>query len=169
MTIEEAIKTAIDYETKIRDIYRDAADKITDPSGKKFFKMMGDDEHHHVEYLMEQLKLWKKTGKLHAENLKTTIPSIEIVRKEAAKVKAYMSKKDLSSEQVILSRALKAEIETSNFYRRMVNELPDHGQKMFARFLEIEDNHIAAVQAELDYITHTGYWFDFKEFDMEEL
>jgi hypothetical protein len=51
----------------------------------------------------------------------------------------------------------------------MVNELPDQEQKMFARFLEIEDNHIDAVQAELDYITHTGYWFDFKEFDMEEL
>jgi hypothetical protein len=47
--------------------------------------------------------------------------------------------------------------------------MTDEGQKMFARFLEIEENHIAAVQAELDYITNTGYWFDFKEFDMEEL
>ena len=169
MTIEEAIKTAIIYETKIRDIYRDAADKVADPAGKKFFKMMGDDEQYHVGYLMEQLKLWKKTGKLYAENLKATIPSVEIIRKETAKVKAYMSEEDLSSEKVILSRALKAEVETSNFYKRMVNELPDHGQKMFARFLEIEENHIAAVQAELDYITHTGYWFDFKEFDMEEL
>jgi rubrerythrin len=169
MTIEEAIKTAIVYETKIRDIYRDAADKVTDPAGKKFFKMMGDDEHYHVEYLIEQLKLWEKTGKLYTESLKTTIPSIEIVREETAKVKAYISKEDLSNEKAILSRALKAEVETSNFYKKMVNELPVHGQKMFARFLEIEDNHIAAVQAELDYITHTGYWFDFKEFDMEEL
>jgi rubrerythrin len=169
MTIEEAIKTAIDYETKIRDIYRDAANKVTDPSGKKFFKMMGDDEQYHVEYLMERLKLWEKTGKLYAENLKTTIPSIEIIRKETAKVKAYMSKKDLRGEKEMLSMALKAEVETSNFYKRMVNELPDHGQKMFARFLEIEESHIAVVQAELDYITHTGYWFDFKEFDMEEL
>ncbi|MGD9334940.1 MAG: hypothetical protein PVJ50_08150 [Desulfobacterales bacterium] len=169
MTIEEAIKTAIVYETKIRDIYRDAADKVTDPAGKKFFKMMGDDEHYHVEYLIEQLKLWEKTGTLYTESLKTTIPSIEIVREETAKVKAHISKEDLSNEKAILSRALKAEVETSNFYKKMVNELPVHGQKMFARFLEIEDNHIAAVQAELDYITHTGYWFDFKEFDMEEL
>lgn len=169
MTIEEAIKTAIVYETKIRNIYRDAAEKVTDPAGKKFFKMMGDDEQYHVEYLMERLKLWKKTGKVYAENLKTTIPSVEIIRKETAKVKAYMSEEDLSSEKVILSKALKAEVETRNFYKKMVNELPDHGQKMFARFLEIEENHIAAVQAELDYITHTGYWFDFKEFDMEEL
>ncbi|MGB2927549.1 MAG: ferritin family protein [Desulfobacterales bacterium] len=169
MRIEEAIKTAIDYETKIRDIYRDAADKVTDPAGKRFFKMMGDDEQFHIKYLTDRLNLWKKTGKLYAEKLETTIPSIEVIRKETAKVKAYMSKEDLSSEKAILSRALKAEVETSNFYKKMVNELPDHGQKMFARFLEIEENHIAAVQAELDYITHTGYWFDFKEFDMEEL
>ena len=70
---------------------------------------------------------------------------------------------------VILSRALKAEVETSNFYEKMVSQMTDEGQEMFAQFLEIEENHIAAVQAELDYITHTGYWFDFKEFDMEEL
>jgi rubrerythrin len=80
-----------------------------------------------------------------------------------------MSIKNFSSVKVILSRALQAEIETSNFYEKMVNEMTDEGQKMFSRFLEIEENHIAAVQAELDYITHTGYWFDFKEFDMEEL
>jgi len=40
---------------------------------------------------------------------------------------------------------------------------------MFARFLEIEENHIAAVQFELDYLTQSGYWFDFKEYDMEDL
>ena len=169
MKIEEAIKTAIEYETRIRNIYRDAAKKVSDPAGKKFFKMMGDDEQFHIEYLVDRLRLWKKTGKLYAEKLESTIPLIEPIRRSTAKIEAHMSKKDLSSEKVILSRALKAEVETSNFYKKMVNELPDHGQKMFARFLEIEENHIAAVQAELDYITNTGYWFDFKEFDMEEL
>jgi hypothetical protein len=38
---------------------------------------------------------------------------------------------------------------------------------MFARFLVIENRHIAAVQMQLDYATKTGYWFDMKEFDME--
>ena len=40
-------------------------------------------------------------------------------------------------------------------------------KKMFANFLEIEERHVSAVQAELDYVSRTGYWFDFKEFDME--
>lgn len=167
MEMEEAITTAIDYETKIRDIYRDAAQNVHDPEGKRFFKMLGDDEQYHLDYLKERLKLWRESGKLSAEKLISAVPSKEIIQRETDKIRTHMATKDLSSVKVILSRALQAEVETSNFYEKMVNEMTDEGKKMFSRFLEIEENHIAAVQAELDYITHTGYWFDFKEFDME--
>ncbi|MFC1788713.1 hypothetical protein ACFLZE_02215 [Thermodesulfobacteriota bacterium] len=169
MEIEKAIRTAMDYETKIRDIYRDAFEKVSDPEGKRFFKMMGDDEQHHLDYLKHKLQLWQETGQLSAEKLESSIPAKEIIQRETKKVEAHMAQKDFSSVKIILSRALKVEVETSGFYQNMVNEMTDEGQKMFARFLEIEENHIAAVQAELDYITNTGYWFDFKEFDMEEL
>lgn len=169
MEIEKAIQTAIDYETKIRDIYRDAGQNVQDPEGKKFFKMMGDDEQYHLDYLMERLDLWRESGKLSVKKLRSAVPSKEIIQKETEKISDRMSTKDLSSVKVVLSRALQAEVETSNFYKKLVNEMTDESQKMFAQFLEIEENHIAAVQAELDYITHTGYWFDFKEFDMEEL
>jgi len=169
MTIEEAIKTAIDYETRIRDIYRDAADRISEPAGKRIFQMLRDDEQHHVEYLMDRLESWKKTGKLSDKKLESTIPPVDTIQRGMEKVRAQMSPENRSGERGILSKALKAEIETSNFYEKMVAELPNEGQRMFARFLEIEENHIAAVQAELDYITKTGYWFDFKEFDMEDL
>ena len=169
MTIEEAIKTAIDYETRIRDIYRDAADRISDPAGKRILQMLRDDEQHHVEYLMDRLESWKKTGKLSDKKLESTIPPVDTIQREMEKVRAQMSPENRSGERGILSKALKAEIETSNFYEKMVAELPNEGQRMFARFLEIEENHIAAVQAELDYITKTGSWFDFKEFDMEDL
>jgi len=167
--IEKAIQTAIDYETKIRDVYRNAAQSVHDPEGKRFFKMMGDDEQFHLDYLMKRLKLWQESGKLSAEKLVSAVPSKETIQKETDKIRSHMSAKELSSVKVILSRALQVEVETSNFYEKMVNEMTDEGQKMFSRFLEIEENHIAAVQAELDYITNTGYWFGFKEFDMEEL
>lgn len=169
MTIEEAIKTAIDYEIRIRDIYMDAAEIVEDPAGKRILKMLGDDEQHHIAYLKDRLKLWKKTGKLSERKLESTIPSMENIQKETEKVKAHMPQKDRTSERDILSKALKAEVETSNFYQQMVDEMSDEAQRMFARFLEIEENHIAAVQFELDYLTQSGYWLDFKEFDMEEL
>jgi rubrerythrin len=167
--MEKAIQTAIDYETNIRNIYRDAAQSVHFPEGRRFFKMMGDDEQYHLDYLKERLKTWQKTGKLSVEKLDSIVPSKEMVQKETEKIKSRISAKELSSIKVILGRALQAEVETSRFYEKMVKELTRDGQQMFARFLEIEENHIAAVQAELDYITHTGYWFNFKEFDMEEL
>jgi rubrerythrin len=169
MTLEEAIKTALDYETRIRDIYREAAEKISDPRGKKILQLLGDDEQHHVEYLLGRLELWEKTGKLSDKKLESSIPSIETIQKGIEQIKSHMSQENRRGEIEILSKALKTEVETRNFYERMVNELSDEGQRMFARFLEIEENHIAAVQFEMDYITKTGYWFDFKEFDMEEL
>ena len=58
-------------------------------------------------------------------------------------------------------------LEPEEIYRRMVAEMEGAARDMFARFLEIEDGHIVAVQAELDYISQTGFWFDFQEFDME--
>ncbi len=169
MTVEEAIRTAIDYETRIRDIYRDAAEKVSDPAGKRIFQMLGDDEQHHVEYLLDRLNCWKKEGKLSVERLKSTIPSMVTITREIEKIKTRMSQEDRRDQKRMLSKALKVEVETSNFFRKMVDEMPHEAQQMFARFLEIEDNHIAAVQAELDYLTKTGYWFDFKEFDMEDL
>ncbi len=168
MTIEEAIKTALEYETKIRDIYKEAADKVSDPAGQRILTMLRDDEETHIAYLKDCLELWEKTGRLSVKKLKTIIPPVDVIQKETEKVATHMPQQIKTGEKEILSRALKAEIETSNFYQQMVDEMSGKGQQMFARFLEIEENHIAAVQFELDYVLKSGYWFDFKEFDMED-
>jgi rubrerythrin len=168
MTIEEAIKTALEYETKIRDIYKEAADKVSDPAGQRILTMLRDDEETHIAYLKDCLELWEKTGRLSVKKLKTIIPPVDVIQKETEKVATHMPQQIKTGEKEILSRALKAEIETSNFYQQMVDEMSDEGQQMFARFLEIEESHIAAVQFELDYVLKSGYWFDFKEFDMED-
>ncbi|OGP62962.1 MAG: hypothetical protein A2170_03790 [Deltaproteobacteria bacterium RBG_13_53_10] len=167
MTLEEAIKTAIQYETKIRDVYRAAAQKVSEPAGKSFLETMADDEQRHLDYLMDRLEHWKKTGKLTLPRLETVIPSDKSIAKQMRQFKSEISKKARGDQKRILSRALKVEIETSDFYKNMVNEMTGKSQALFARFLVIENRHIAAVQMQLDYATKTGYWFDMKEFDME--
>ncbi len=169
MEIEKAIKTAIDYETRIRDLYQEATTKTSDLAGKRIFQALAQDEQHHLDYLLDRLAHWQKTNRLEAEKLETTIPSKEIIFRELKKLEIRMAVEDRTDEKQMLSKALKVEVETSDFYRQMVSQMEGQGQKLFARFLEIEDEHIALVQAELDYISRTGYWFDFKEFDMEEL
>ena len=84
-----------------------------------------------------------------------------------ARFKSEISGKARGDQKRVLSRALKVEIETSQFYEHMVSEMTGQSQALFERFLVIENRHIAAVQMQLDYATKTGYWFDMKEFDME--
>ncbi|MGB5747511.1 MAG: ferritin family protein [Desulfobacterales bacterium] len=167
MTIEEAIKTAIVYETRIRDIYLESAAAVDDNVGKQIFDTLGKDEQRHIEYLEYKLDQFRKTGTIETERLESAIPDQESIAQEADKIKSLATKDFLGIKQQMLSKALKAEIETSAFYQKMVNELPADAQPLFERFLEIENNHIKAVQFELDYLSKTGYWFDFKEFDME--
>ena len=167
MTLEEAIKTAIEYEIRIRDIYLEATAAVNDEVGKRIFETLGNDEQHHIDYLQHKLGQFQKTGAIEPEKLASAVPDQESINKEADKVRSLATKDFLGIKQQMLSKALKMEIETSDFYQKMVNELPAEGRALFERFLEIENNHIKAVQFELDYLSKTGYWFDFKEFDME--
>ena len=167
MTLENAIKTAIEYETKIRDVYREAQAAVNDEAGKRIFEALGNDEQHHIDYLQHTLEQFKQTGQINPDKLDSAIPSSDTINREAAKVESLVAKDFHGIRKQMLSKALQAEIETSEFYRKMVDELGAEGRALFARFLEIENNHIDAVQFELDYMGKTGYWFDFKEFDME--
>lgn len=167
MEIEKAIKTAIDYETRVRDVYREAAAVSKNEIGKRVFEKLAVEEQGHVDYLQAQLKNWQKTGKLSPEKLQTAIPSKGAIDDGVSKLKDKMKNPDLFGEVQMLGKALDVEIKTSDFYREMVSFLKDEPQRMFARFLEIEEGHLALVQAEIDSITGNGFWFDFREFSLE--
>jgi hypothetical protein len=49
----------------------------------------------------------------------------------------------------------------------MVATLDADGKRLFERFVEIEEGHLAIVQAEMDLVTGSGYWFDTGEFRPE--
>jgi rubrerythrin len=167
MTLDEAIKTALTYETRIRDLYQEAAEAAEDPTGQKLFRMLADDEQSHVEYLKDRLDQWEKTGAIALEAVARAIPARDAIKDGLKPVEDSLAADDRKVEKQMLSKALSAEVETSEFYQRMVDTLSGEAQQMFARFLEIENEHIEIVQAELDYLSSTGYWFDVKEFDME--
>lgn len=60
------------------------------------------------------------------------------------------------------------ERETSEFYKRVVKELKSPEERaLFEPFIEIEEGHLALVQAELDQLTGLGYYLDYQEFDLE--
>jgi rubrerythrin len=169
MKLEAALKSALEFENRIRDLYIEAAANTDDEAGKRIFQDLADDEHNHVAYLESRLEEWQKTGAVSNERLDTIIPDKATIRKATANLKSQINQDYRGLKQQMLSRALKMEIETSRFYEEMVEQVSEEHRPMFSRFLEIENNHIEAVQFELDHITKTGLWFGFEEFDMEQL
>ena len=167
MTLEEALGTAIDYEIRIRDLYREAAHAVSDPAGKRILEMLAADEDGHVAYLESRLEAWKETGQISMEGLVRALPSPDEIRHHVHGLRSDMVRENLGDDKQLLSRALALEVETSAFYRKLALTMEGPARDLFSRFQEIEDGHIAAVQAELDYLSQTGFWFDFPEFDME--
>ena len=172
MNIEKAIQTAIEYEIKVRDVYKDAEIKATSPVGKRVFNVLVLEEQKHLDYLENRLQEWQSTGKVRVEKLDTAIPSKDAINSEVTKLQTKLQpgdsdKKYSDVELQMLKKALEVEIETSEFYKKLVAELPKPDQELFKRFVEIEEGHKAIVQAEIDSVTGLGYWFDMPEFRFE--
>lgn len=167
MSLEQIVKTAISLEGKIRDLYIQSYEECPDETGKRFFAMLRDDEQYHMDYLSDRLDELRQGSEMQHPEIKTLVPSAEEMDACLADAEKHMAVDDRGVIQQMLSNALKVEVRTSEFYAKMVSESDGNVQNMFARFLEIENGHIAAVQAELDFVMNTGYWFGMKEFDME--
>lgn len=167
MTIEEAIKTGIEYELEVRHVYSEAAKKFKDPVARKIFTVLADEEDRHVMYLESRLEEWQKTGAVTAEALETAIPSKEAIDAALARLTRRMAEQDYGVELEMLKKALHLEVDATAFFQRMVAELKDEERKLFARFVEIEQGHEAIVQAEIDALTGLGFWFDYAEFRLE--
>ena len=166
-TIEEAINKALEYERRVRDVYKEAVAQAEDEVGRKVFEVLANEEQGHVDYLEHKLRQLSQSGDLTPGGLETSIPTKEAIEAGIAKLKKTLEPGDRSTEEALLRQALALEEETSAFYKKMVDELPKEGRDFFFPFLTIEEGHVAIVQAELDAVTNMGFWFDYREFDLE--
>jgi rubrerythrin len=167
MTIEEAIQTSLQFENRVVGVYRQAVNDAQDPVGKKVFHSLAEDEVKHVAYLEHKLEEWRTTGRVTPAELGTVVPSREKIEAAVRTLQSKVAAPAPDNEVRLLRQALQVEVETSDFYQRMVRELPPEGRKLFERFVEIEDGHKTIVQAEIDSVSGSGFYFDMPEFNLE--
>jgi rubrerythrin len=170
MKLDEAIRAAIEYEAGVHRTYKEAMDKATDEVGKRVFRVLCDEEMGHLRYLKERLDEWTETGKIQVAELETTIPTKAKIDESLQELRGGVAKepdRKHVQELQLLQKALELEVKTSDFYKEMVRTLDGDGQRMFERFVEIEEGHQAIVQAEIDSVSGLGYWFDTPEFNLE--
>ena len=167
MRLDEAILTAIEYETRVRDHYLNSADKIRNSAGRRVFELLASEEQGHVDYLLARLGQWRRDGTVGMFSLTSVLPNGDELKKALKTVEHLEPQDILDDERQVLDVALNLEKETSDYYRRLIGQVEGPAREMFQRFLEIEDGHVAMVQAEIDYLSDNGFWFDFTEFNME--
>ncbi len=159
---------ALEFEKKIRDLYRTAEAKIDDERGKAIFRGLADEEQSHIDFLEAGLKTLQKSGSLDVSGLRTSVPNPELLREKVEQMKTKIPEKMLGDIKSVLNSALKMEVETTEFYQDAYKKTSGEIQKVMAKFVEIEQRHTDVVRIELDHAAHNGFWFNFMELSMEE-
>jgi rubrerythrin len=171
MNLEQAITTALEYEGRVHKTYSEAIENAQHEVARKVFSTLCDEELEHIKYLKERLEEWRSTGTVTLAKLDTVLVPKSAIEAATSKLRERLEpdgRNVRGTEFESLKKALDVERETSAFYKKMVATLDEDGRRLFERFVEIEEGHVAIVQAEMDLVSGTGYWFDTAEFDLEK-
>ena len=166
MDSQDIFKSALTYEKKIRDLYLSAVETIDDDRGKDLFKALADDEQSHVDFLEYSLDRLASAKEIDIEKLRFRLPST--IKDDVSRMEKKIPEQMLGDIKRALNAALSLEVETSQFYKKALDDSRGQVKEILKKFYEIEQAHVELVQIQLDYASGNGYWFNFMEIDMED-
>ncbi|MGD2247226.1 MAG: ferritin family protein [Candidatus Methanofastidiosia archaeon] len=143
----QILGTALDLEWKGYTFYTKAEEKTENETGKKMFHQLAKEEKEHIEKLKDMFKGFypEKSGK--------NIPFFK------GEVSEY------SGEVDAIKTGIDMEKKSIEFYSEWGK---GEFQELFDALIEFEKTHLDLLQAELDYVQRTGYWFDYFESSLED-
>ncbi len=158
-----AVKTALRMETDAIKFYKDAADKTTNPVGRKMFLSITEDEKRHLDILAGILKGLDlpKTEISPMENIKTVFRTMKnemIHRIEAT-----------PDELEAFRIAMQMEKEGVEFYRKAESGAETTKEKsLFNRLISEEDQHYNIFANTYSILSDSGNWFMWEEHSMAD-
>lgn len=158
---------ALRFEEKIRDLYRQAEMTVDDPRGKAIFRALAIDEQSHVDFLHHCIAQVRTDGIPSPATLASPLPEPMVVEDKLAAMATYIPIRMLGDIKTVLNSALQMEKETSAFYESACAKTSGELQRVFEKFLAIENRHTELVRLELVHATRNGMWFDFMEVNLE--
>ena len=162
-----ALRKALDAEQEGKRFYLEYGEKTKDPNGKKMFAALAADEEDHANILAQQIENLEKglawcpysPDQSELEKLRPNLKAVE------ARKRSTEGMNDLDALRVALAQE-QAAIE---LYRQEAESLGDEqARAMYRRLAAMEESHYDIIQAQIDYIEGTGYWFGIPEFNLEE-
>ncbi len=162
----KALEIAISTEKNGLKTYLDFSYKTQDISGKNMFIRLAADEFEHMTILEKQRESIQEkecwlTVKIEPSEIEKLIPEIKA---KSAKIKG----REGLDQMVALRTALEMEDQAIKFYKEQAQLSTDpKAKEMYQRLVAMEQAHYELIQAEIDYIEKTGFWFNIQEFSLE--
>jgi rubrerythrin len=163
----KAFKIGMDTELYGLETYLKFARKTSDETGKNMFITLAGDELEHYRILRRAFNNTEL-----GENLGSIEISESIIQRITPKLRDRDSriKGEKGMDQVnALTTALDQERRSIELYRQQLGKsIAPEARKIFRQLMEMEESHYDLIQAELDNINETGFWFQIPEFDLED-
>jgi rubrerythrin len=156
-----ALATAIEAEKLSLRTYLRLAWDTRDGSGKQMFIRLATDEFEH----MRLLETWQ------SDQLPPAAVELSVIERlipkfsdKSLQIRGTEGQHQLSA----LNAALDLEKSARTFYEEQGRLMQDEpARRVFSRLAEMEASHYALIQAEIDNIQQTGFWFGMPEFTLE--
>lgn len=161
------VESGIELEKKGLITYLNFAHKTKSLTGKNMFIVLAKDEYEHMREL-EKIRAAHAAGE--------PIPAVELpmARIESLRPKLKNKEQLIKGEEGqadldALKIALDLERNARDFFKELAEAATDDLVRSFAeRLVKWEEGHYDLVQAEIDYITQSGFYFDMQEFEMSD-
>ncbi|MBN1503095.1 ferritin family protein [Candidatus Woesearchaeota archaeon] len=159
MELKQALKTALDFEQKGKDIYNKTAEKTQNELVRKTFGYLAEQEQNHINEIKEFIK--KES------------PDIGLLGDKPEQVKKFFTmtisefkeKAEISrSDEQAYKTALELETSSYNFYNEQKNQSQDEQTKKFFQFLmDQEKAHYDFIEKSLAFVKDPGHFYQSEE------
>jgi rubrerythrin len=161
----QAMKTAIEMEKSGHRFFTEAAKRVRHDVGRRMFSRLAAEEMTHLQ-AFEKIFSEVSGGADFGEALKAVKPAERVPYFDEAR-KQFKSM-DLSVELDYLRQALDLERKAMRFFEHAMKEAEtSEAREIFKRILDEEQLHYDLIQAEIDSLSGSGFWFDVHESYMD--
>ncbi len=146
--------------------YLEFAYQTKDPGGKDMFIRLALDEYHHWQLIERQLLSFNQTGIFKPVDIPTSL--LERLVPHLSQKELLIRGKEKQDKLNALQTALQLERSARDFYHQARKQAAaDELRQLLLRLEQMEQAHLELIQAEIDHIQKTGFWFWFAEFTLE--
>lgn len=155
-----ALGTALEAEKQSLRGYLRLAWQTRDGSGKQMFIRLATDEFEHMR-LIERWRAGQPLVVIEQSDIERLVPRLS---DKSRQIRGTNGQRQLDA----LNTALELERSAQAFYEEHARSAPPGPVRgAFTRLAAMEAAHYALIQAEIDNIQQTGFWFGLPEFTLE--